>query len=62
MLECALNAGIMSRGGTVLAAGIIPTPGVAFLTRELYADGGVVISASHNPPEYNGIKFFDGQG
>lgn len=62
MLEAALNAGIMSRGGTVLAAGIIPTPGVAFLTRELYASGGVVISASHNPPEYNGIKFFDGQG
>lgn len=62
MLECALNAGIMSRGGTVLAAGIIPTPGVALLTRELHADGGVVISASHNPPEYNGIKFFDGQG
>lgn len=62
MLECALNAGIMSRGGTVLAAGIIPTPGIAFLTRELHADGGVVISASHNPPEYNGIKFFDGEG
>lgn len=62
MLECALNAGIMSRGGTVLSAGIIPTPGVAFLTRELHSDGGVVISASHNPPEYNGIKFFDGRG
>lgn len=62
MLESALNAGIMSCGGTVLAAGIIPTPGIAFLTRELAADGGVVISASHNPPEYNGIKFFDGQG
>ncbi len=62
MLEAALNAGIMSMGGTVLAAGIIPTPGVAFLTRELHADGGVVISASHNPPEYNGIKFFDGKG
>lgn len=62
MLECALNAGIMSCGGTVLTAGIIPTPGVAYLTRELCADGGVVISASHNPPEYNGIKFFDNQG
>ena len=62
MLESALAAGIMSKGGTVLAAGIIPTPGVAFLTRELYAAGGVVISASHNPPEYNGIKFFDAQG
>lgn len=62
MLESALAAGIMSKGGTVLAAGIIPTPGVAFLARELYAAGGVVISASHNPPEYNGIKFFDAQG
>ena len=62
MLGAALNAGIMSRGGTVLDAGIIPTPGVAFLVRELAADGGIVISASHNPPEYNGIKFFDCQG
>ena len=62
MLECALSAGIMSRGGTVLAAGIIPTPGVALLTRKLAANGGVVISASHNPPEYNGIKFFDAEG
>lgn len=62
MLEAALSAGIMSCGGTVLAAGIVPTPGVALLTRELRADGGVVISASHNPPEYNGIKFFDCQG
>ena len=62
MLGSALNAGIMSMGGTVLDAGIIPTPGVAFLVRELHADGGIVISASHNPPEYNGIKFFDASG
>ncbi len=62
MLGSALAAGVMSRGGTVLDAGIIPTPGVAFLTRELFASGGVVISASHNPPEYNGIKFFDAEG
>lgn len=62
MLESALSAGIMSVGGTVLRAGIIPTPAVALLTRELYANGGVVISASHNPPEYNGIKFFDAEG
>lgn len=62
MLGSALAAGIMSTGATVLDAGIIPTPGVAFLVRELHADGGIVISASHNPPEYNGIKFFDGQG
>lgn len=62
MLSAALAAGITSAGGTVLDAGIIPTPAVAFLVRELHANGGVVISASHNPPEYNGIKFFDAQG
>ena len=62
MLEASLNAGIMSRGGTVLSVGIIPTPAVALLVRELHADGGIVISASHNPPQYNGIKFFDAQG
>lgn len=62
MLEAALSAGIMSVGGTALRAGVIPTPGVALLVRELHADGGVVISASHNPPEYNGIKLFDAEG
>ena len=62
MLEAALAAGIMSAGGTELVAGIIPTPAVALLVRELHADGGAVISASHNPPEYNGIKLFDAQG
>lgn len=62
MLEAAASAGIMSAGGTALLAGIIPTPGVALLVNELHADGGLVISASHNPPEYNGIKLFDAQG
>lgn len=62
MLEAAAAAGIMSAGGTALLAGIIPTPGVAYLVNELHADGGIVISASHNPPEYNGIKLFDSQG
>lgn len=62
MLESALEAGIMSMGGTALAVDIIPTPAIALLTRELHADAGAVISASHNPPEYNGIKFFDGDG
>ena len=47
---------------TLCLPGVIPTPAVALLTRELHADGGIVISASHNPPEYNGIKFFDCQG
>lgn len=62
MLEAAVEAGVMSLGGTVLSAGIIPTPAVALITRQMHADAGIVISASHNPPEYNGIKFFDGQG
>lgn len=62
MLESSVAAGVMSMGGTALLAGIIPTPAIALLTRELHADGGVVISASHNPPEYNGIKFFNSKG
>lgn len=55
-------AGITSAGGDALLTGVIPTPAVALLVRELHADGGIVISASHNPPEYNGIKFFDANG
>lgn len=62
MLECALAAGICSAGGDVLRAGVLPTPGVAFLTRDRDADAGVVISASHNPYHDNGIKVFSGQG
>jgi phosphoglucosamine mutase len=62
MLEAALVAGICSGGADALACGILPTPAVALLTRELDADGGVVISASHNPAEYNGIKFFNRDG
>jgi len=62
MLESAAAAGIMSAGGTALLAGVIPTPAVALLVGELHADGGMVISASHNPPEYNGIKLFDANG
>lgn len=62
MLEAALVAGICSAGSDALLAGIIPTPAVAFLARELRADGGVVISASHNSAEYNGIKFFSRDG
>ena len=56
MLESALAAGIMSAGGTELSVGIIPTPAVALLVRELHADGGAVISASHNPPEYSSLE------
>lgn len=62
MLEAAIVAGICSSGVDALRAGIVPTPAVAFLARDLQADGGVVISASHNPAEYNGIKLFDRDG
>lgn len=62
MLEAALVAGITSGGGDALVCGVVPTPAVALITRDLQADGGVVISASHNPPEYNGIKFFSREG
>jgi len=62
MLEAALVAGITSGGGDALVCRIVPTPAVAFLVRELGADGGVVISASHNAPEYNGIKLFSREG
>ncbi|MDO8914580.1 MAG: phosphoglucosamine mutase [Coriobacteriia bacterium] len=62
MLESALVAGICSGGADALIAGIVPTPAVSFLTRDLGADGGVVISASHNAAEYNGIKLFSRDG
>ncbi len=62
MLEAALIAGICSVGGDVASLGIIPTPAVAYLTRKYGADAGVVISASHNPFEHNGIKIFDSEG
>ncbi len=62
MLEASLAAGIMSMGGNVVSVGVVPTPAVAFLTRYFNADAGVVISASHNPAEYNGIKFFNKNG
>jgi phosphoglucosamine mutase len=58
VLEAALSTGICSSGGDVLRLGVVPTPGVAFLARELGVAAGVVISASHNPVEDNGIKFF----
>ena len=61
-LEAALVAGICSAGGDALLAGVITTPAVAFLASDLGADAGVVISASHNPPGDNGIKFFGPSG
>ncbi|MDR1100866.1 MAG: phosphoglucosamine mutase [Clostridiales bacterium] len=62
MLEAALIAGICSVGAEAELLGVIPTPAVAYLTRVSGADAGIVISASHNPMEYNGIKFFNSSG
>jgi phosphoglucosamine mutase len=61
-LEAALSAGVCSAGGDAILLGVCTTPGVAFLTADLDAQAGVVISASHNPAEYNGIKFFGSSG
>ncbi|MEW6602017.1 MAG: phosphoglucosamine mutase, partial [Nitrospirota bacterium] len=62
MLESALTSGICSMGTSVVLVGPMPTPGIAFVTRSLRADAGVVISASHNPYDDNGIKFFSSDG
>lgn len=62
MLESALISGILSKGGDVIKAGIITTPAVAYLTQICNADSGIVISASHNSFEYNGIKLFNSKG
>ena len=62
MLEDALSAGILAVGGNVIKVGVLPTPAVAYLVKYYQADVGVVISASHNPFEYNGIKFFNSEG
>jgi phosphoglucosamine mutase len=62
MIESGLTAGLCSMGMDVLLVGPVPTPGIAFLTRSLRADAGVVVSASHNPYEDNGIKFFGRDG
>lgn len=62
MLEGALKAGMLSAGADVFSLGVIPTPGVSYAVKKLNADGGAVISASHNPAEYNGIKFLGDDG
>lgn len=62
MLESSLEAGITSMGGDPYLVGVLPTPGIAFMTRSMRADAGIVISASHNPYDDNGIKIFSGSG
>lgn len=62
MFECALTAGLCAAGMHVIMTGPLPTPAISFLTRNMRADLGVVISASHNPFNDNGIKFFDAEG
>lgn len=62
MLASALLAGICSVGANAIYVGVVPTPAIAYLTRKHKVDAGVVISASHNPMEFNGIKFFNGDG
>jgi phosphoglucosamine mutase len=62
MLKCAVMSGILAGGGNVIDLGILTTPAISYITSLHKADFGVVISASHNPPEYNGIKIFDRSG
>ena len=62
MLERSLESGIMSMGGTPCPVGVLPTPGIAYMARVVKADAGIVISASHNPYQDNGIKLFSGSG
>ncbi len=62
MLEAAITAGLCAAGANVMHLGVVPTPAVAFITKDSGAEAGIVISASHNPYEHNGIKIFNGQG
>jgi phosphoglucosamine mutase len=62
MLESSLEAGITSMGGDSYLVGVLPTPGIAFITQSMRADAGIVISASHNPYQDNGLKIFDANG
>ena len=62
MLEYALSSGLTAAGSSVLLTGILPTPAVAFLTRKWQAHAGIVISASHNPSQDNGVKIFSSAG
>lgn len=62
LIESSMTAGLLSYGANVIHLGVLPTPAVAYLTRKLNADASIMISASHNSYEYNGIKFFSNKG
>jgi phosphoglucosamine mutase len=62
MLEAATVAGLLSAGANVWQVDVVPTPVLAFLTKKLKADAGIIITASHNPPQYNGLKIFNADG
>ncbi len=62
MIEGSLESGITSMGGNPYFLGVLPTPGIAFMAQSMRADAGIVISASHNPDDVNGIKIFSGGG
>ena len=62
LIESAMVAGFLSYGANVKILGVLPTPGVAYLTKKLKADASVVISASHNTYEFNGVKYFSNKG
>lgn len=62
MIRNAVTAGLLASGANVVNLGVVSTPGVSLMVKQLAADGGVMITASHNPPEYNGIKFFQPSG
>lgn len=62
LIESSITAGLLSYGANVIHLGVLPTPAIAFLTRKLNATASIVISASHNSYEYNGIKFFSNKG
>ena len=62
MLEDALSAGLMATGANVIKVGVLPTPAIAYLVKAYGADAGIVVSASHNSFEFNGIKFYNGEG
>lgn len=62
LIESSITAGLLSYGANIIHLGVMPTPAIAFLTRKLNATASIVISASHNSYEYNGIKFFSNKG